>query len=210
MRLWPLSSLLFAIALGAAGCSSAGGDASPDDFAPTNDQIISTTNPMGLRLVYDDPSGHVRATMPTKLAAGEKLVLRIRRGRLTPGGAALLDCSALPDAPAFPAVGAYARVVYDGPEVDRSLLASVYSQDWIDANISQDVLERLSRDGSDSIVEACIITAAAVDGGAANAIPSASARIREQTSIQDAWDSSDPHLAPALRARNRAAAAAAR
>ncbi len=189
MRLLFLAPLLTAWL--AVGCSSNGGN-SPEDFAPpSEDELNSTTNKMGLRLVFDEPSGHVHATVRSRIRADEKLVLRVRRGRLVNGAQALLDCSQLPDAPPLP-VRSYSKTVYDGPEVDRSLLASVYSQEWIDQNISQDMIDRLSREGADAIVEACIVNPQ-------------DARVRVQTSIQDAWDGADPHAAPALRAHNRSA-----
>lgn len=190
MRLSFLASLLSACL--AVGCSSSGGN-SPEDFAPTSEEALNwATNPMGLRLVYDDVSGHVHATVRSRVLEGEHLVLRVRRGRLAAGEdrLALLDCAQLPVAPPLPEQ-MYSRVVYDGPEVDRSLLASVYSQEWIDQNITQDMIERLSREGADAIVEACIV-------GPQNA------RIRVQTNIQNAWDGTDPNAAPALRAPNRA------
>jgi len=187
MRLLFLAPLLTACL--AVGCSSNGGN-SPDDFAqPTEDELTSSTNKMGLRLVFDEPTGHVRATVRSRMRADEKLVMRVRRGRLVNGAQALLDCTQLADAPPLP-LRTYSKVVYDGPEVDRAVLASVYSQEWIDQNISAAMIDRLSREGADAIVEACIVNAQ-------------DARIRVQTSIQDAWDGADPHAAPALRAHNR-------
>lgn len=179
-----------ALAAAGTGCGSSGGAASGEDFAEGSDaELTSSTNPIGLRLVYDDPSGHVHAKVRTKLLAGEKLMMRVRRGRLSFGEQASLDCSQLALSPELPIRASYNRIVYDGPEVDRSLLANVYSQEWIDQNISPDVLQRLSREGADAIVEACIV------GDVVEP------RIRMQTSIQDAWDKADPNAAPALRAR---------
>ena len=194
MRLGILTALLTVSTLSLAalgtGCSSSGGAASREDFVESSDdELTSTTNPMGLRLVYDDPSGHVHAKVKTKLLAGEKLMMRVRRGRLSYGEQVPLDCAQLALSPELPIRASYNRIVYDGPEVDRSLLANVYSQEWIDQNISQDVLQHLSREGADAIVEACIV------GDVVEP------RIRMQTSIQDAWDKTDPNAAPALRAR---------
>jgi hypothetical protein len=221
MRLSVVGSLLLMAAL---GCDGGGGE-SPNDFGPSSDdEIVSSTNTLGMRLVFDDASSHVRATMKTKVLAGETLLMRIRRGRLVPGADATLDCTQLAEAPPLrAAAGAStsAKIVYDGPEIDRSLLVSVYSDDWITANIAPDVLEQLSRDGADSIVEACIVTltppvaiapAPSPLPPAANAMrsPTMDVRLRLQTSLQDAWDSSDPHASASLRASNEAAASATR
>ena len=197
MRLGILA-LLLTVSLGALGmgCSSSGGAASRDDFVgDSEDELTSTTNPIGLRLVYDDPSGHVHAKVKTKLLTGEKLMMRVRHGRLSSGEQVPLDCTQLAPAPELPIRASYNRIVYDGPEVDRSLLANVYSQEWIDQNISQDMLQHLSREGADAIVEACIVG------------DIVQPRIRMQTSIQDAWDKADPNAAPALRARGSSAPA---
>jgi hypothetical protein len=69
--------------------------------------------------------------------------------------------------------------------VERELLVNVYSQQWIDANISAQMIDRLSREGADSIVEACVVNTRGV-------------RSRLQTSLQTAWDASDPNAAPSI------------
>ena len=117
-----------------------------------------------------------------------------------PGGQIDLDCSQLGEAPLLvPASSssvlgttsppastpASTKPIFVGPEIDRSLLASVYNQQWIDQNISADVLEELSVDGTDAIIDACIVRGAGV-------------RARLQTSLQYAWDPTDPRIDPAL------------
>jgi hypothetical protein len=189
-----------AIPMGSAGtlvgCAA---QTSSDGAASGDEDLTSATNPMGLRLVYDDPSGRVTATVKIKPRAGERLVMRIRRGRLSAVDAQTpLDCSPLAEAlpiarPTYAILTSTARTVYQGPEVDRSVLASVYSQPWIDAHIAPDMMERLSREGADAIVEACIVD-----------LDKEHARVRVQTSIQDVWDAADPNASPALRARNGA------
>lgn len=172
-------------ALAAAGASASLVNCAPsaaddDDTALSDDEITGVNNKLGLRLVYDDASGRVHATMKTKLRAGEKLVLQVRRGRLSMDSQRKLDCSALPDAPAMePRADRPGKVVYQGPAVDRALLSSVYTQDWIDGNITPAMLEKLQREGADSIVEACIVR-------------NGSPRARLQTSLQYAWDQADP------------------
>jgi hypothetical protein len=134
--------------------------------------------------------------MKAKLHTGEKLVMRVRRGRLASGAQTVLDCSQLAEAIPLPATpttattsstttATSAKAIYVGPELDRSLLACVYTQQWVDQNIPADVIEQLSVDGADAIVDACIVREEAV-------------RARLQTSLQYAWDASDPHIDPAL------------
>ncbi|MBS2014127.1 MAG: hypothetical protein JST00_14650 [Deltaproteobacteria bacterium] len=167
-----------AVGGGAALLNCAPSEVDDDDAALRDEDITGAANKLGLRLVYDDASGRVHATMKSRLRAGERLVLRVRRGRLTMDSQRQLDCSALPDAPAMePRADRPGKVVYEGPSVDRSLLESVYTRDWIDGNITPAMLERLQREGADAIVEACI-----VKNGAA--------RARLQTSLQYAWDQS--------------------
>jgi len=163
----------------------------PASAETSDDEITGANNKMGLRLVYDDASGRVRATVKQKLRAGEKLVMRVRRGRLSATSQTELDCAALADAPPLPPREDVRsrKIVYDGPEVDRSLLASVYTQEWIDGNITPAMLERLSREGADAIVEACIVK----DG---------QPRARLQTSLPYAWDTKDPNAAPTLAGRS--------
>ncbi|MDB5213947.1 MAG: hypothetical protein JWO86_1874, partial [Myxococcaceae bacterium] len=154
------SSVLACVAL--AGCA-ADTAAAPDDAALGDDELNTVNNKMGLRLTYDDPSGHVRATMKTKLHTGEKLVMRVRRGRLTNGAQTDLDCSQLAEAillsktitaataSSTTTTTTTAKAIYVGPELDRSMLACVYNEQWINQNITADVLEQLSRDGADAI-----------------------------------------------------------
>jgi hypothetical protein len=203
-------ALLFSIVVGGvtavAGCAAQAAPSASDQAALGDDELNAVNNKMGLRLTYDDPSGRVHATIKMTLQTGERLVLRVRRGRLTVGGQVDLDCSQLAEALPLPAPATTTMMtgtttgttsnttaapmpstkpIYVGPEVDRSLLASVYNQQWIDMNISGAVLEQLSVDGADSIVDACIVR----DEGV---------RARLQTSIQYAWDTRDPHIDPAL------------
>ena len=80
------------------GCSAPTDDGTGAPAASDDEEINSTTNKMGMRLVYDDPTGRVHATVKTKLRAGEKLFMRVRRGRLVVGGQTLVDCMQLADA----------------------------------------------------------------------------------------------------------------
>lgn len=178
------------------GCAADTEAPADGETALGDDELNAVNNKMGLRLTYDDPSGHVRATMKAKLHAGEKLVMRVRRGRLASGAQTVLDCSQLAEASVLPVspttattstttAATTAKAIYVGPELDRSMLACVYTQQWVDQNIPPDVVQELSVDGADSIVDACIVRQEAV-------------RARLQTSLQYAWDASDPHIDPAL------------
>lgn len=186
MRLSLPALLLFSSALAAVfvmGCTADTEATADGETALGDDELNAVNNKMGLRLTYDDPSGHVRATMKAKLHAGEKLVMRVRRGRLAGGAQTVLDCSQL--AEAVPLSASAIKPMYVGPELDRSMLACVYTQQWVDQNIPPDVVQELSVDGADSIVDACIVRQEAV-------------RARLQTSLQYAWDANDPHIDPAL------------
>jgi hypothetical protein len=168
--------------LALANCSS--GSSEEDDPAWSDEEINGANNRMGLRLVYDDAAHSVTATVKTKLRAGESLRLRVRRGRLTMDSQALLNCNDLPEAPAIAPreEQAGAKITYQGPQVDPSLLTSIYNEDWINGNITEQMLDALARDGADSIVEACIVKGQSV-------------RARLQTTLQYAWDEGDPNLA---------------
>ena len=176
-------------ALAASGAALANCSAPPaddDDAALSDDEINGANNKIGLKLVYDDASGRVQATLQKKLRAGEKLLMRVRRGRLSMDSQRELDCAVLTEAPPLPPREySGTKIVYSGPEVDRSLLASVYTQEWIDGNITPQMIDRLSREGADAIVEACIVKDEKV-------------RARLQTSIQYAWDEADPNASDTL------------
>jgi hypothetical protein len=61
----------------------------------------------------------------------------------------------------------------------------VYTQEWIDGNVTPEMIERVEREGADSIVEACIVKNGAI-------------RARLQTTIQYAWDEADPNATDSL------------
>jgi outer membrane murein-binding lipoprotein Lpp len=168
--------------LALAGCGAASEETQADDQAALgDDELNAVNNRMGLKLVYDAPSNHVRATLKAKLQPGEKLMLRVRRGRIAVNAMNDLDCSQLTIAtPLVAATSVTRNTVYVGPELDPTLLVNVYKQEWIDQNINGQALDRLSRDGADAIVDACIVA----DRGV---------RARLQTSLAYAWDAADPN-----------------
>lgn len=180
-----LPRLLLAVAIvtgGALSGCSASSDVEDDPTAEGEDDLTGATNAMGLRLVYDEPSRHLRATVRKRLRAGESLKLAVRRGRLSGGQQAVLDCTRLPAAPPLPRAEGTTKIVYDGPEVEPSLLANVYQEEWIMRAVAPPLLDRLAREGADSIVEACIVKDEAP-------------RVTIKTSIECAWDERDPNAA---------------
>ncbi|MBX3188757.1 MAG: hypothetical protein KF819_17195 [Labilithrix sp.] len=190
MRLSVSAALLLIAGTAAGGAALVNCSAAEEEPALSDEEINGANNAMGLRLVYDEATGRVNATVRSRIRATDKLVLRVRRGRLSMDSQRELDCSELPEAPHLaPREDAPTKFVYQGPEVDRSLLASVYTQEWIDGNITPQMIERLSREGADAIVEACILR----DGAA---------RARLQTSLQYAWDQADPNLSSGIGERS--------
>lgn len=187
MRFSLPAALLLAGALATSGLAVSGCSASPDESeaddqaALGDDELNAVNNKMGLRLVYDAPTTRVRATLKAKLQTGERLMLRVRRGRIAVEAMSSVDCSQLAIAtPLVPTPRVTSKTVYVGPEMDPTLLVNVYKQEWIDQNMSAQTLERLSRDGADAIVDACIVSDRAV-------------RARLQTSLAHAWDAGDPN-----------------
>jgi hypothetical protein len=167
---------------GLAGCAGAADEAQADDQAAVgDDELNAVNNKMGLRLVYDGSTSHVRATLKARLQPGERLMLRIRRGRIAVDAVNNLDCRELTVAlPLVATANVTRNTVYVGPEMDPTLLVNVYKQEWIDQNINSQAMDRLSRDGADAIVDACIMSDRAT-------------RARLQTSLAYAWDSGDPN-----------------
>jgi hypothetical protein len=126
-----------------------------------------------------------------ELGDGEKLAFRLRRARLSAQSVADLDCGTLPDAVPLRDDGGDAGhpTVYLGPTVDPTLLARIFDDGWIKANLSAPVLDALSRESTEAIVEACITK----DGAA---------RARLQTSILYAWDPTDENVDEDVRRLN--------
>jgi len=167
--------------LALAGCSASPDEPEADDEAALgDDELNAVNNKMGLRLVYDGPTSRVRATLKTKLRTSERLMLRVRRGRIAVDAIDNFDCSQLAVAPPLVPAPYASKPVYVGPEMDPTLLVNVYRQEWIDQNMSAQAIDRLSRDGADAIVDACIVSDRAI-------------RARLQTSLAYAWDAGDPN-----------------
>jgi hypothetical protein len=189
MRLSSTSLLLAgALAAGAAMFNCSAADTSTDEDGLSSDSAVTGIgNPLGLRLLYDQTSSTVRATVREPLTSGEQLRLQVRRGRLSAESQLQLDCNRLPLAPAMPptvveANGTPSVVSYQGPVVDPSLLATVYDEQWILNHVTPKMLEELQTQGADSIVEACVMSGSTI-------------KARVQTSVAYAWDQADPLLA---------------
>ena len=165
------------------GCTADTEATADGETALGDDELNAVNNKMGLRLTYDDPSGHRTrdhgGKAPRRREARDARPTPPARGRR----ATVLDCSQL--AEAVPLSASAIKPMYVGPELDRSMLACVYTQQWVDQNIPPDVVQELSVDGAYSIVDACIVRQEAV-------------RARLQTSLEYAWDANDPHIDPAF------------
>ena len=123
----------------------------------------ASTTRLGLGLRYVEKSGTVQATLSGGLKDGEKLYIRVRRGKMTLTSQKDLDCSAL--AQARPLAGSGEReltgkIVYQGPKVDKSIfdLAKLYDDArWATGDVPQSVKDDVAKYGPDPIVEACVM-----------------------------------------------------
>ena len=176
-------------------CSADG--AGGDDVSASDSDVTGIGNQLGLRLLYDQTTSTIRATVRRPLAEDEQLRLQVRRGRLSAQSQYELDCNRLPLAPAVAPIAVDAGagdasadagastpavVSYQGPRVDPSLLATVYDEQWIFDHVTPKMLEELQTQGADSIVEACVMSGTTI-------------KARVQTSVAFAWDQADPLLA---------------
>ncbi len=171
--LWP--RMLAVLVLALSGCNH-----TEDDPISSDQKVYGD---MGLELTYHEATTSVRATVQRTLATDERLLLRVRRGRLSRHGEPLLDCNGIPAAnPVGGETSPTGGPVYQGPQIERAILASVYSREWIERNLTEEQRGRLAREGSDAIVEACIVRGE-------------TALSRVQTSLPNAWDPADPNRA---------------
>jgi hypothetical protein len=159
-------------------CSSPQGDGSTGPSS--EDAVTGFDNPRGLSLRFDEQSGHLQATVQQALTDGEHLVMRARRGKRTLTSQKDLQCADLTDAPALTGGGQRqldGTVLYDGPQVDASLLQLIglfNDVRWATDAITQDQADQAAA-GPDAIVEACIVKGSEV-------------RAKLQTSLAYAWD----------------------
>jgi hypothetical protein len=160
---------------GLANCSSPEGEAPEEQLS--EDDITGVDNKLGLGLVYDDQAGVVMATLKEAMKDGDQLRLRVRRGRITENSERTLNCAELPEAPAT-AERRNDRVVYKGPKVAPELLKNFFGPEWYEGEATPAMLEKLAKEGADSIVEACIVR-------------NGNVRARLQTTLPYAWDQAD-------------------
>jgi hypothetical protein len=152
-----------AVAAGSALIHCSAPEADDADADPSEDAITGVNNALGLGLRYIEKSGTVQATLSGGLKDGEKLYIRVRRGKMTLTSQKDLDCSAL--AQARPLAGSGEReltgkIVYQGPKVDKSIfdLAKLYDDArWATGDVPQSVKDDVAKYGPDPIVEACVM-----------------------------------------------------
>jgi len=134
-----------------------------EDEDLTEDQITGVNNALGLALRYEEASGHVQATLSGGLKDGEKLFIRVRRGKLALTSQTDLNCADL--AQARPPAGSGEReltgkVVYQGPQVDKSIFDLIHLYDdpnWAIGDVPQALKDEVRLLGPDPIVEACVM-----------------------------------------------------
>jgi len=147
----------------------------------SEDAITGVHNALGLGLRYDDKSGTVQASLKKPLAEGEKLLIRVRRGTITPTSQKQLDCKDLTQAKPITGGGKQeitGNLVYQGPKVDKSIfdLVKIYSdENWATGTVARQLNEDVIKLGADPIVEACVIKGDKV-------------KARLQTNLAYAWD----------------------
>jgi hypothetical protein len=161
-----LRSLGLVAALGLGAGSALLHCASPEEEeeAFTEDQVTGVNNKLGLGLRYDDKTRTVQATLSGNLHDGEKLYVRVKRGKLTLTSQKDVDCAALA-AETRPLSDSGEReltgkVVYRGPQVDRALfdLVRVYDDPrWATGDVPAAVKADIAAHGPDPIVEACLM-----------------------------------------------------
>ena len=134
-----------------------------DDEALTEDQITGVNNALGLALRYDDVTGRVQATLSGGLEDGERLFIRVRRGKLGLTSQKDLDCNDLAQARAPSGSGEReltGKIVYQGPKVEKSIFDLVHLYDhpsWATGNVAQALKDEVRLLGPDPIVEACVM-----------------------------------------------------
>ncbi len=155
-----LASLALATGAAMVHCAPAADD---EDADLSEDQITGVNNALGLGLRYDEKTGQVQATLNGGLGDGEKLFIRVRRGKMTIDGQKELDCSGLTQVHPLAGPGhqeATGKVVYQGPKVDKSIFDLVHlyeDPNWATGAVPQSLKDDIKKNGPDPIVEACIV-----------------------------------------------------
>ncbi len=161
----PFKSTLLLLASLAAACSSAFlvNCAAPeeDEEELTEDAVTGVNNALGLGLVYDNPTGKVKATLKKPLSTGERLFIRVRRGTIKHESQKDLDCSELTEAPPITKGDSLTngKAIYEGPSVSKELvqLLTLFNDErWYGGNETPQMRAEVEK-GPDAIVEACVL-----------------------------------------------------
>lgn len=146
----------------------------------SEDHVTGVSNALGLGLRYDETKGTVQATLRDRLADGEQLYIRVRRGKITGASQRELDCKDLTQTTPV-TIGRRepgGKLVYQGPAVDSSIIDLVHLYDdprWATGDVPRALQDEVRKLGSDPIVEACILRGDKV-------------RAKLQTNLVYAWD----------------------
>jgi hypothetical protein len=174
---------LFAALLGASSsafflhCGSDDGGSADE----ASEDITGVNNSLGLGLRYDEKDSRVYASLKKNLQSGEKLLMRVRPGKLSRSSQKELKCSDLTQVTPradVPETSAKGRILYRGPVVDRKVIELMTLHDdprWGEGTIPAELLAKASY-GPHAIVEACVL-----DGAGA-------VRAKLQTHLGYAWD----------------------
>jgi hypothetical protein len=125
------------------------------------DAVTGVNNALGLALVYDADSGHVKATLKDGLKPGEQLFLRVRRGVIGQDSEKALNCGELTQAPAAKGGDKLVngKTIYDGPAVSKEILGLIglfNDPRWYGGRETAEMKAELDK-GPDPIVEACVM-----------------------------------------------------
>ncbi len=149
-------------ALGVGLASSLVNCAAPQaDDPPVGDEALGVDNKLGLGLRYDEATGTVQATLRQELAAGERIYVRVRRERADRLSQKDIDCAALAHAGNALTAGARdaaGKVVFQGPQVDKSIIDLLHVYDdprWATGDVDAALKADLKEHGSVPVVEAC-------------------------------------------------------
>ena len=172
-------ALLLAVASGATAAALINCAAPEEDAAPTEEAVTGVKNPLGLGLRFDDKSNTIQATIKNDLAAGERLYVRVRRGKLSLTSQKDLSCADLAVAGPLRNTGTVevtGKTVYQGPKVDPGVFSLLHLYDdarWATGQVTPAQLADAKN--PDPIVEACIMKGTQV-------------RAKLQTNLAYAWD----------------------
>lgn len=152
-----------------------------EDEELTEDAVTGVNNALGLGLRFDEKTGKVQGTLKTPLAEGEKLFVRVRRGKLTQTSQKEMNCKDLTQAKPLAGSGdreQTGKIVYQGPKVDKAIFDLVHlyeNPNWATGDVPQSLKDDIKKNGPDPIVEACILKGDKV-------------RAKLQTNLAYAWD----------------------